>query len=110
MTDNNFDFKPFAANIERLSNAAGISKTKALIESGAGKDFITNMINKNQIPSISKVLQIAQYFNVSLDYLLGYSPEPQKDEKSEKLLALASVLTESQIDSLIEMSKKFLET
>ena len=57
-----------ANNIEKLSAERGITKTKALIDSGVGKDFIVNMINKKQIPSFVKVFQIADYFGVSIDY------------------------------------------
>ena len=56
------------------------------------------------------LLKVAQYFNVSVDYLLGYNPDKQSDGKTEKLLAFASKLTEDQIDALIEMSSKFLDT
>lgn len=59
-------------NIESLAKKNNISKTKALTESGAGKDFISN-IKKGQTPSINKLQKIATYFNVSVDYLLGSS-------------------------------------
>jgi len=56
--------------IELLAKNNGISKTKALTQSGAGKDFIAN-IKKGQTPSIAKLQKIAEYFGVSVDYLLG---------------------------------------
>lgn len=97
--------------IEQLCQNNNITVNQMLLKCGLRKDVVNNMKKeKPSIPSVDKIQKIAQYFNVSVDYLLGYNPEPQKDEKSEKLLALASVLTENQVDSLIEMSKKFLET
>lgn len=56
--------------IKELSQAKSISATKALQESGAGKDFIANL-KKGQAPSIEKIAIVADYFNVSVDYLLG---------------------------------------
>ena len=56
--------------IELLAKNNGISKTKALTLSGAGKDLIAN-IKKGQTPSIAKLQKIAEYFSVSVDYLLG---------------------------------------
>lgn len=56
--------------IKELSQAFGVSPTKALQESGAGKDFIANL-KKGQSPSVDKIEMVAQYFNVSVDYLLG---------------------------------------
>lgn len=56
--------------IEELSKKKGISRTKALSESGAGKDFISNL-KKGQTPSIIKLQKIAEFFGVSVDYILG---------------------------------------
>lgn len=57
-------------NIEKLSKIKGVSKTKALTDSGAGKDLVSN-VKKGQNPSIDKLERLADYFNVSVDYLLG---------------------------------------
>lgn len=109
MCDNVIDYELFASNIEYLAQKIGVSKNKALIDSGAGKDFIVNMINKNQVPSLLKVVQLAQYFGVSVDYLLGYTPNEQSDGKTEKLLTFASKLTDEQLDAFIESYSRILE-
>lgn len=44
-------------------------------ESGVGKDIITNM-NKGSLPSCDKLAKIADYCDVSVDYLLGRTDEP----------------------------------
>lgn len=64
------------SNIDNLANIKGISRTQALIESGVGKDFVSNMVRKNTDPSVSKVMKIAEYFNVTIDYLLGNTDSP----------------------------------
>lgn len=66
--------------VEKLVDQRKISKNQALIESGAGKDFIANL-KKNQIPSMLKVIQLAKYFNVSTDYLLGLDADPNRNNK-----------------------------
>lgn len=58
------------SNIENLVNQRGESKTKVFINSGVGKDFFSNL-NKGQIPSVEKIISLANYLNVSVDYLLG---------------------------------------
>lgn len=68
--------------IKELSQAKSISATKALQESGAGKDFIANL-KKGQAPSIEKIAIVADYFNVSVDYLLGKTSQKEKDTISE---------------------------
>lgn len=60
-------------NIEILSSQKGVNKTKALQECGAGKNFISNALSGSE-PSIGKIEQIADYFGVSIDYLLGNEP------------------------------------
>ena len=60
-------------NIEKLSAEKGVNKTNAFIECGAGKNFISNLL-KGSEPSIGKIEQIADYFGVSIDYLLGNEP------------------------------------
>lgn len=67
--------------IEFLSNIKGVSKTKALTESGAGKDFISN-IKKGQTPSITKLQKIADYFGTSVDYILGNDTIQVYDENN----------------------------
>lgn len=44
-------------------------------ESGVGKDIITNM-NKGSLPSCDKLAKIADYCDVSVDYLLGRTENP----------------------------------
>lgn len=63
-------------NIDALSSKKSINRTTALIQSGVGKNFIYN-INKGSAPSSEKIQQLADYFNVSTDYLLGNTDNPQ---------------------------------
>jgi len=58
------------ANIEYLCNARGVSVTVACKDSGAGKDFISN-IKKGSKPSAEKVQMLAAYLGVSTSDLLG---------------------------------------
>lgn len=57
-----------------LCQQNGITKTK--LERDCG--FSQNSINKwvSQSPSTDKILKIADYFNVSVDYLLGKTDNP----------------------------------
>ena len=46
------------SNVEKLVNQRGESKTKALTNSGVGKDFFSNR-KKGQIPSVEKIISLA---------------------------------------------------
>lgn len=62
------------------------------------------------IPTGDILIKLAQYFGVSIDYLLGYTPKSEQDARTEKLINFASKLSEQQIDALIEMCSKLLDT
>ena len=65
--------------IERVQLIVKEKKTninRACIESGIGKDFIANM-KKGQVPSVEKFSDLADYLNVSVDYLIGRTDNPE---------------------------------
>lgn len=68
-------------NVETLVNQRGESKTKVFINSGAGKDFFSNL-NKGQVPSVEKIISLADYLEVSVDYLLGRTNELQSNHNT----------------------------
>lgn len=99
-----------------LCSENGITKTK--LERDCG--FSQNSINKwaAQSPSADKLAKVADYFGVSVDYLLGKTDDPTPPKKSDGKPKLyvppeyASVmvafaggtenLTQEDIDSIIE--------
>ncbi len=64
------DIKKLKFNTSNLVKQRNESITKALINSGVGKDFFSNL-NKGQTPSIDKIMLLADYFGVTMDFLLG---------------------------------------
>jgi len=64
------------SRLEKRISIRGTSATKALDESGAGKDMIANL-KKGQTPTVSKVQAIADYLGCSVDYLLGRTDNPE---------------------------------
>lgn len=99
----------FFSILEELCRKKNTNVTSVLKELGYSTSKGTAWRN-GSIPTGDILLKLAKHFNVSVDYLLGYTVNEKPDEKSEKLLTLASMLTEDQIDALIEMSSRFLET
>lgn len=95
--------------IDLLSSRNGISRSKALIDSGVGKDFISDIKRKNTTPSIKKLQMLADYFNVSTDYLLGNeqkeSPSTQLSEKEQELLDLFKLLNADEQAAYLALMK-----
>ena len=71
-----FDAELLINKIEILCKQAGITKTKLFVDCGLNKNIITNIKN-GSIPSVDKIAIIADYFHVSVDYLLGREESPQ---------------------------------
>lgn len=86
----------FISQIETLLKENGISKKKMLADLGLSINSFTNWSKRGTIPSAKVLDEIANYFGVSVDYLLGrdLSPAP---EKSSVVSALLSELSDSEI-------------
>lgn len=103
--------------IMQLCNLHGITKTK--LERDCG--FSQNSINKwtTQSPSMDKILKVANYFNVSVDYLVGKTDTPTPltsdgssvavpDKYGDVLVALNEGdkdLTQDDIDQIVRFIK-----
>lgn len=62
--------------LEELCNKNKVSMNKMLIESKAGERLYYN-IKSGSEPSADKIEKIADYFNVSVDYILGRTNNPE---------------------------------
>lgn len=95
------DINKLIQNIDLLSAQKGVNKTNALAECGAGKNFISNIM-KGSDPSIAKVEQVADYYGVSIDYLLGRTTAPEQPmqfqtTKEQQLIAAYKAHPELQL-------------
>lgn len=95
------DINKLIQNIDLLSAQKGVNKTNALAECGAGKNFISNIM-KGSDPSIAKVEQVADYYGVSIDYLLGRTTDPElsmqfQTTKEQQLIAAYKAHPELQL-------------
>lgn len=94
--------------ISELCKAKGTTITK-LCEEVTGSSGNLATWKKGYMRS-DYLLKVAQHLDVSVDYLLGYTPKSEQDARTEKLINFASKLSEQQIDALIEMCSKLLDT
>lgn len=60
--------------IDELCDSKHIKPHTAFTESGVGKNFRSNLTSSN--PSEGKITMLANYFGVSVDYLVGNTNEP----------------------------------
>lgn len=71
--------------IDLLCAERGIKRATALIESGVGKNFVSNLKTSNA--SIQKLTALANYFNVSVAYLTGAEDNETYARKVMNLVA-----------------------
>ena len=104
------DNKILLERIEILCKEKGISKNTAFIESGAGKNFISNMEIAN--PTDGKIALLAIYFNVSIEYLKGKTDDRkqmiQKERKETEMKKIKTFYEET--SDLLEKQKTSYES
>ena len=98
--------------IASLAKAQGVSVNGMLLECGAGISLVSNL-RQGKIPSSYRLKLVADYFNVSIDYLLsGQDSSPSDDAPDDiifvvptKLKNLLSDLTPEELDEVTEFAK-----
>lgn len=66
----------FLKTVLSLLNQKGVSRNKMLTDLHLGKNSFVNWENRGTIPGGDTLNKIAEYFNVSTDYLLGNEQTP----------------------------------
>lgn len=66
----------FIDRIKKLLKNNGITKNKMLVDLQLGKNSFINWEFRNTVPGGDTLAKIADYFNVSIDYLLGRTDVP----------------------------------
>ena len=79
-------------NIKALRVARNINQVEFAKKLGVTKQCVSNWENDNVIPSIEMLCKIADFFNVSTDYLLG---------RDNTRTINVSSLTEEQISHIV---------
>lgn len=82
----------FISQIETLLKENGISKKKMLADLGLSINSFTNWSKRGTIPSAKVLDEIANYFGVSVDYLLEKSSDTNSPEDA-RLISLIKTLT-----------------
>lgn len=68
----------FVERLQSLVEQKGITRNKLLVDLNLGKNSFINWENRGTIPNGETLSKIAQYFDVSIDYLLTGEPPEQK--------------------------------
>lgn len=107
-----FDSKEFHCRVDECCNNKGTTITKMLKELGLSTSFGTNWKN-GRAPTATVVKRIAEYLNVSTDYLLSNENLTNMYMLSKNeltLLTLFRQLTETEQNKMIAQVKTIAKT
>ena len=68
------DAQKIVENIQNICRDRGTNPTTAGKESGAGKDLVSSLKTRGVLPSIEKIMLLADYLGVTTSELLGEAP------------------------------------
>lgn len=104
----------FIERLEIILSEKKISKSQLLSNLNLGKNQFTYWKNKNTIPNGFTVQAIADYLNVSVDYLLGKSEQKEKpstdDEELNRLLKITDNLSDENLQKLLDYGNLLLKS
>lgn len=110
--ERNTDMTTFE-RIKKLAKQKDKSLQQVARELKYGENYFYSL-NAGKQPTAEKLQEIANYFNVSVDYLLGRTDNPNSDSLEEDEITTffrvnTEDLTESEKDQLREELKEYLE-
>ena len=71
----------FAEKLKALRSEKKVTQQQLSELLGVGRPTIAGYETKGKQPDFDKLIEIAEYFNVSIDYLLGRNPIPNSYNK-----------------------------
>ena len=76
----------FVQNVKKYCALKGVKPTVACDESGAGKNLIGQLVNRDTVPSVERVQLLAQYLGVTTSDLLGEAQKSSPPSEEDRLL------------------------
>ncbi len=67
-------------NLKKIRKAAGISQLKLALDLNMSQNTISRYETGEREPGIAELIKIADYFNVSIDYLVGRTKKPEMNK------------------------------
>ena len=98
----------FWENLSKLCAENNTSPTSVIVDLQLSRGSVTSWKN-GKVPHHSTLLKIADYFNVSVDYLLTgqkETPTAEGDERKTELMKLFSLLDDAGQDALIAIAQQ----
>ena len=93
----------FAARLRSLIDSRNISKQQLAESIGVSRQAVSQYSDGSTVPNAEKLARIADYFNVSTDYLLGRTDQATTDI-TVKAICDYTGLSQASVEALCDMS------
>lgn len=97
----------FATRLRELRKSNNVSQQKLSKYLNFGYTAIANYESGRNQPSLDTVKKIAQYFDVTVDYLIGASDYPKREsditDKESELLGIFRRINEEEKEALLKI-------
>ena len=98
------------ANLKKLRKKYNISQQQLASIIGISQQSINKYENHNIEPDIETLKTMADFFNTSIDYIVGYKEKSEEITTKQELLRLFSLMTKEQQEIFIEQGKAFVRS
>ena len=98
------------ANLKKLRSEYNISQQQLADVIGVSQQSINKYENHKIEPDIETLKTMANFFNTSIDYLVGYKENEAEFNNTQELLRLFNLMTEEQQRIFIEQGKVFIKS
>lgn len=72
-----YDSQTVANKIKQIAKDKGIATGQMLVDCGLNKNALSTMQSQGFLPRLEAICKIADYLDVSIDYLVGRTDKPE---------------------------------
>lgn len=98
----------FGENLRVLLEKRNMTQKELAIRLNIAPSTMGNYVQNTREPDYATLKQLAGFFNVSIDYLLDYTPSFAAASQEDELLRIFRSLTPDQKDICIEQCRVFV--
>ncbi|MCD7764167.1 MAG: helix-turn-helix domain-containing protein [Lachnospiraceae bacterium] len=98
----------FGKNLRTLIEERDITQKELARQLNIAPSTLGSYVQDAREPDFNTLKSLAAYFNVSIDYLLDYTPDQIKSHQENELLRIFRSLTAEQRDICLEQCKVFV--
>ena len=98
----------FADNLTRLRREKKVTQEELADFIGVTKASVSKWETRQSLPDILSLPQLASFFNVTVDELLGYSPQLSKEQIQKQYYRLAGEFASRPFEDVIKESEELV--